>query len=499
MSDIHSTDSPTPESRQAFEQEAEFLAVDLDGTLIHSDLLVESVFILIKRQPWMLFHLVLWLFQGRAILKTRIAERVNVPIKLLPYNKGLLSYLHDEKSRGRRLILATASHTKYAQAIAEELGLFEAVIATNAQQNTKGDQKARTLIEYCQRNARGAGGFDYAGDATADLKIWSHARKAIVVGTNTKLRERAAQVAELGMDFTRKRGLKAEFATLLRQLRLHQWSKNALVFLPAVTAHQLSSMEIMGQMLLAFFAFGFCASSIYILNDLLDLESDRLHRTKRNRPLASGDLSLLKGLMIMPLLLIMAFALALWTGPDFTVLLLAYLLLTTAYSVHLKSMVLLDVISLAALYTLRLIGGGVAADIELSFWILSFSMFMFFSLALVKRVSELLELKQDGGEWIRGRGYHTKDLDTLHTLGISSGYAAIFVIALYINSAEIVALYDSPKMIWLLCPILLYWVSRIWIIVHRGQLHSDPVVFALRDRVSYIALILSASILYAAR
>lgn len=487
-----------PGSSTSPSKEAEFLAVDVDGTLIKSDLLVESVFILIKQQPWILFHLLFWLIQGRAVLKTRIAERVDVPIQLLPYNQDLLTFLKGEKARGRRLILATASHAKYAQAIADELDLFETVIATDSQQNAKGEQKAQKLIAYCQQNAKAQGGFDYAGDASADLKIWSHARKAIVVGSNTKLREQASRVTELGADFTRKRGLKDQLAVLLRQLRLHQWSKNALVFLPAVTAHQLSSMETMGQMLLAFFAFGFCASSIYILNDLLDLEADRLHSTKRHRPLASGDLSLLTGLMVMPLLLVLAFSMALWVGPGFAVLLLVYLVLTTAYSVHLKSMVLLDVIALAALYTLRLIGGGVAADIELSFWILSFSMFMFFSLALVKRVSELLELKEDGGRWIRGRGYQIKDLDTLHTLGINSSYAAVFVIALYINSAEIVALYENPRLIWLLCPILLYWVSRIWIIVHRGQLHSDPVVFALRDRVSYIALILSGVILYAA-
>ena len=483
---------------QATRQEAEFLAVDLDGTLIRSDLLVESVFILIKQQPWMLFHLLLWLFQGRSVLKARIAERVDVPCKLLPYNQGLLSYLRAEKTKGRRLILATASHSKYARAIAAELSLFEAVIASDAQRNLKGSRKAEELITYCNQNARAQGGFDYAGDARADLKIWAHANKAIVVGNNRKLRDKAAQVTELGEDFTRKRSLKNKLALLLKQLRVHQWTKNTLVFLPVITAHQLGSTEIMGQMILAFLAFGFCASSIYILNDLMDLEADRLHNSKRHRPLASGELSVVFGLMIVPLLLILAFGLALRVSQDFALLLLIYLVLTTTYSVRLKSMVLLDVIALAALYTLRLIGGGVAAGIELSFWILAFSMFMFFSLALVKRVSELLEIQQDGGRWIRGRGYQIKDLDTLHTLGINSGYASVFVTALYINSEQVTALYQNPKLIWLLCPILLYWISRIWIIVHRGQLHSDPVVFALRDRVSYIALGLSAVILYAA-
>ncbi len=471
---------------------APFLAVDLDGTLVHTDLLIESIFALLKVNVLYLFLLPIWLLKGKANLKAKIASRADINIELLPYNKALLEYLSAERNNGKQLILATASHEKYAKKIAAFLGLFDVVLATSDTHNLVGEQKRQALIKHC-----GEGQFDYAGNAIPDLKIWSHSQQAIIVSNHQSLINKASQVTQLGPVFRARGG---GIKPYLKQLRVHQWLKNMLVFIPLLTSHQLFNNAALTNTLLAFIAFGLCASSVYVLNDALDLEADRQHRTKYLRPLAHGDIPGAMALILIPVMLILGFSIAAFVNIEFVGALFLYYSLTVFYSIKLKSMVLLDVVALAALYTSRIIAGGVAASIDLSFWLLAFSMFMFFSLALVKRVSELLELSENGQtRWMTGRGYQTNDLDTLHTLGISSGYASIFVVAMYINSPEIVNLYSHPQVIWLICPVLLYWVSRVWIMVHRGQMHSDPLIFAITDRVSHLSLILCGLILFIAK
>jgi 4-hydroxybenzoate polyprenyltransferase len=264
--------------------------------------------------------------------------------------------------------------------------------------------------------------------------------------------------------------------------------KNALIFVPLLAAHQLNQPLQVLNGLLAFLFFGLCASSVYILNDLLDLTDDRHHQSKRNRPFASGRLSIRSGLVLVPLLLLGAFGGAALLLPwQFCAVLGAYYLLTLAYSLSLKRQMTLDVIVLAALYTSRILAGAAAFNLPLTFWILAFSMFMFLSLALVKRYAELREARlKDLKDKTRGRGYYPADLDMIASLGATSGHLAVMVLALYIHEGTTVALYSHPHVIWLACPLLLFWITRVWMLTHRGQMNDDPVVFAIRDRVSQL-------------
>lgn len=455
------------------------LCVDLDGTLIKTDALLEGLCALLKQNVWLLFLLPLWLLRGRAHFKREVARRVSLDPRRLPYNEAFLDYLKEQRAQGRTLVLATASDALLAQRIAAHLGLFDEVIASDGKHNLKGRQKLRAL------EARfGAQGFDYAGNDRADLRIWPHARHALVVNARAPLMEaalRVAQVAQVFPDERRNRG-----RILLRAIRAHQWVKNVLVFIPLLTAHQLSASAL-GQAVLAFVAFSLCASSVYLLNDLADLDADRAHPTKRRRPLASGELPLPTAFALVPLLLLASVGVALWLPPMFLVVLACYFGLTVAYSLYLKQIALLDVLVLAILYTTRILAGSVAFGMAISPWLLAFSVFIFLSLAFVKRYSELRLLRSLAKTSAKGRGYFAGDLEQLGNLGAASGYISVLVLALYLNSEEVTTLYRWPELLWLALPPLLYWMSRVWLLAHRGQIDQDPVVFALHDRPSYYA------------
>jgi 4-hydroxybenzoate polyprenyltransferase len=270
----------------------------------------------------------------------------------------------------------------------------------------------------------------------------------------------------------------------VRALRPHQWAKNVLVFVPLLTAHQLGETGALLAAGWAFLAFGFCASSVYLLNDMLDLDADRLHPRKSKRPFAAGQISLLYGFALTPLLLLGAFAIAASLPVEFFACLAAYYVLTLAYSFHLKRILMLDTICLAALYTSRIVAGAAAVSVTLSFWLLLFSVFLFLSLALVKRYAELEGMRRRQQLKAAGRGYHIEDLPVLQSFGAAAGYLSVLVLALYINSPEVAELYTRPKVIWFLCALMLYWISRIWMKTHRGEMHDDPVIYALRDRIS---------------
>lgn len=272
----------------------------------------------------------------------------------------------------------------------------------------------------------------------------------------------------------------------LKALRVHQWIKNLLVLVPLLAAHRYGEWPLLQSAMIAFLAFSLCASSVYILNDILDVADDRLHPTKRNRPFASGRLSAKAGAFVAPLLLIVAFVLAFLCLPmNFLGVLAAYYAVTLAYSVQLKRRMVFDVVALASLYTLRIVAGAAAVGVPLSFWLLALSMFMFLSLALVKRYAELFQIRAAGGEEkARGRGYYSSDLEMIASLGAASGYMSVMVLALYINDARTEELYSNVKVIWLACPLLLTWITRMWMMTHRGFMNDDPVVFAIRDRIS---------------
>ena len=465
------------------------LCVDLDGTLIRSDLLVESALSLLRRNPLYALRFGAWLLRGKAHLKREIAQRTSIDVTTLPYELRVLAWLRGETD-GRRRVLCTASDQKFADAIAAHVGGFDEVLASDGVRNLSGRNKADVLGERF-----GERGFDYAGNEARDLHVWSRARRAIVVNAPHSLSQRAGRVSEVERVFERSG---KSWHTWLRALRLHQWLKNLLVFLPLLTAHLVLAPDAVLHSALAFFAFCLCASGVYLLNDLVDLDADRKHPRKRLRPFAAGTLPLGAGLVLAPVLTLTAFALALTISKLFAVALAGYFALTLAYSFALKRVAMLDTIVLAALYTIRIIAGTVALRIGASFWLLAFSMFLFLSLAMIKRYTELRTLLQSGDNRSTGRGYAVDDLPLVQSLGGASGYLAVLVLALYINSTASEALYRHPVVLWLLCPLLLYWISRAWLIAHRGDMHDDPVVFALSDRTSRLLLVLAIAVVIGA-
>jgi len=452
------------------------LCVDLDGTLIKTDLLLESFFQLLKINFLYIFLAPFWLLNGKAFLKTRIAERVEINPALLPYNQEFLSFLREQKAKGRTLVLVTGCHEKYARQVAEHLGIFDTVIATDANHNLSGKAKQDLLTQRF-----GQEGFDYAGNARQDLQVWQHARQAILVSTSHNTGKSARRYIRIEREFRENQSAPGEY---IRAMRPHQWLKNILVFIPLLVSHKWHDTGLILQTTIAFFAFSMCASSAYLLNDLIDLPDDRKHSRKRTRPFAAGTACVKKGTILAILMLLTSAGIAALVTSLFLMLLIFYFLMTTTYSVFLKRIVLVDVLTLAGLYTTRIIAGATAILVTPSFWLLAFSMFLFISLAMVKRFAELLgahEYKQDS---TMGRGYQFEDIETLGSHGASAGYLSVLVLALYINSPDVRILYNRPEVIWLLCPLLLYWISRVWLVARRGGMHDDPVVFALNDKVS---------------
>jgi 4-hydroxybenzoate polyprenyltransferase len=466
------------------------VCVDLDGSLIHSDLLLESFLLLIKRNPLYLLLIPFWVLGGKARLKAEIASRVRLDGSALPYTKPFVAWLKAQKEQGRTLWLCTASDVRLAQAVATHLGIFDGVLASDGKLNLAGSNKAAELVRRF-----GEKGFDYCGNHSVDLAVWRHARAAIVVNAGESLIAKARAVTQVDTSFA---PMPAGFKVMLKALRVHQWAKNALIFVPVAAAHKLQDPQVLMQSLLAFLAFSLCASSVYLLNDMLDLEADRQHHSKCKRPFAAGQLNLLFGIVAAPVLLGAALLISLVLPLKFLGVLAAYYVATLAYSFGLKRIVMIDVLALAGLYTVRIVAGAAATDISLSFWLLMFAIFIFLSLAIVKRYAELLVMRQQGKLKAKGRGYQTEDLALLQSLGASSGYLSILVLALYVNSPEISLLYHHHKVIWALVPIMLYWISRIWMQTHRGQMHDDPLVYALKDRISLLTGAAAAVVLWLA-
>ncbi len=456
------------------------LFVDLDGTLLRTDTLYESALRLLKRNPLYAALLPIWLLGGRANLKRQIASRIDLNVANLPYHKPFLAYLRQQRNAGRRLILASGSDTTYVQAVADYVGLFSNILASDGTTNLTGSKKLERI-----RGFAGDSSFDYAGNAREDLTILSASDRAILINPSSGVLRSA-----------RLQGIEPEviddrtgpfWQAVLRALRPHQWLKNLLLFIAPLMAHRIAEPAILGQAILGFVAFGLCASSVYVLNDLLDLSDDRLHPRKKNRPFASGDLPIGLGLALIPLLLAAAFAISLLLPIAFTGVLATYYTITLAYSLCLKRAALVDVVVLAALYAVRIIAGAAAVSIALSSWLLAFALFLFLSLAMVKRYTELLTIERLGRRTAAGRGYEIGDKEILSQFGSASGFLAVLVLALYVNSENVADLYRWPAVIWGLCPLVLYIVMRMWFLARRDGLQDDPVVFVLTDWRSLLA------------
>jgi 4-hydroxybenzoate polyprenyltransferase/phosphoserine phosphatase len=480
---------PTAPVPQTQDDRAIPLVVDLDGTLIRADMLHESAVRRFRADPLSLPRWPLWLARGKAYLKQRLTEGIAFDPAALPYNGALLDWLQTQRQAGRRLVLCTASDQHLAQAIADHLGLFDEVLASDGNVNLKAEAKAAALTARF-----GPRGFDYAGNDEADFAVWSAARRAIVVNASGALERRARARFDVQTAFGRER---AGWRVWLRALRLHHWVKNVLLFVPLLAAHHWFDGAGWLNALLGFLAFGLCASSVYLTNDLMDLESDRRHPRKRQRPLAAGALSIPAALAAAPLLLAASYLIAWLVNPRFVAWLTIYFVLTCAYSLGLKRLTLVDCLTLAILYTLRIIAGSMAVRVPMSFWALTFSGALFLSLALVKRYAELLVQQSAGREVAHGRGYVTGDAPLLRSLGVAAGYMAVVVLSLYLNSDMVRQLYRTPQLLALAAPIVVYWVSWIWLCAARGQMHDDPLVFAFKDRASLIAGLLFALVMAA--
>lgn len=465
------------------------LCVDLDGTLVRSDTLMESVAALLKARPWLAAALPFWLAGGRAAFKRRVDREARLDVALLPYDAELVRSLEERRGEGRRIVLATAADADLARRVADHLGLFDEVVASDGAVNLKREEKARTLVARF-----GDSGFDYVGEDRHDLPVWRHAREAWVVGDGALARRVRAMGKPTHVIARERRAL----ATLARAIRVHQWAKNLLVFVPVVTAHRLLAPGAAAAALLAFAAFSVAASAVYIANDLLDLQDDRRHPTKRARAIAAGDLGIPAALALLVALMAGAAALAAALPVGFRMLLAAYVVTSLAYSAALKRVPILDVFVLAALYTLRILCGAAAIPVPVSQWLLAFSLFAFLSLALVKRYVEVRNVAAREETRVGGRGYDAHDAELLGMLGSASAYLSVLVFALYVSSPQVASLYASPALLWFACPLLLYWMSRVWFLAHRGRVHEDPLVFALRDPASYATGLLILALMIAA-
>jgi 4-hydroxybenzoate polyprenyltransferase/phosphoserine phosphatase len=466
------------------------ICVDLNGCLIASDLLYESLMCLLRTRTRDAVRIPVWLLKGRAHLERQLAERAAPNFATLPYRSDVVAYLRKLRDGSCRLVLATAADELLARPVAEHLGLFDDIIASDGKSSLKGRAKLLAI------EARyGDCGFDYVGNSSEDLPIWESAREAVIVRPGKKLLKALHARQPPAHVFVRTEGGPA---TWLRMLRVHQWAKNLLVFVPLLAAHRLTALPLVLASLIAFAAFSLGASAVYVVNDLIDLTSDRVHARKRSRPLASGRIPIPVGMATLPLLVCAAIALGALLPLPFLGVLLVYLATSMAYTFILKRKLLVDVLCLAGLYTLRILGGGAAIGVEITPWLMAFSMFLFLSLAFVKRFAELAEPSRETIGYLPGRGYRQADLDMIRSVGPASGYIATLVLCLYVNDPSCASQYRNPKLLWLLCPLVLYWITRIWFLAQRGQMHSDPIVFALNDWRSVVVALVGAAIVVTA-
>jgi 4-hydroxybenzoate polyprenyltransferase len=447
------------------------LVVDLDGTLLRTDLLFEATLRLMKQKFWLVLLLPLWLLKGRAHLKSRIFHLSQIDVSLLPLHSELLTWLRAEKSRGRRLILATGSDAQKARSVVLPLDLFDLVLGSNGERNLTAGKKLRLLAETCGEQ------FDYVGNSRSDLEIWRGCRHAVLVNASMRVQRSARRSAHVVQVFPASfTGIRGAFDAM----RCHHWVKNLLVFVPAITSHTIFDATVAEKSLLAFFSFSFCASAAYIVNDLLDLEEDRRHEVKKHRPFASGRMSIGSGLLLASTCLLVSLGTAGFLPRPFFAVLAIYFLLTCLYSFFLKRLLLVDVLTLALLYTLRIVAGSHATGIVLSLWLLSFGFFLFLSLAFLKRAADLVQQRAQNRNVVPGRGYTTTDLEPVSIAGMCSG------------------LFRSPALLWGLQPILLYYVMRLWIICRRGELNIDPIEHTAKEPSTYAAALLAFLVLLAA-
>jgi 4-hydroxybenzoate polyprenyltransferase len=458
------------------------LVVDLDGTCVKTNLLLEFVLALLHESPRYFFLLPGWWMRGKAYFALEVARRASLDISLLPYRMEFLDYLKKQRSRGRSLVVATATNGQIARQVADYLMVFDSILSNDGSKTLSSNSQRDRLVRKF-----GEGGFDYATSGSSGLTIASSARKVILVHPSRSAQVAVPRVAEVDRIFADRQ---SRFMDYLAPLRPQHWLKNLLAFAPVFAAHRFYEISLLEKSLIAFASLCCCASSGYLFNDLFDLAADRHHPRKRLRPFAAGDLQLSFALVMIPGLVLLGCVAGSFVSLSFVGMLLGYFVLTLTYSLYIKRVVVLDVIVLAGLYTFRIMAGSAAVDIWPSPWLLAFSTFLFLSLALVKRYSELIIMRKVDGDAAKARSYELGDAELLAANGTASSYLAVFVLALYITSGPANSLYGRHQVIWFLCPLLLYWIGRMWLMAHRGRLPDDPVVFAAKDSTSRILILL---------
>ena len=452
------------------------LYVDLDGTFIKSDMLIESFFAALKANPLVILLVFIWLAKGRAFLKMRLSEQANIDVKSIPLNLETYDFLEQQKALGRKIILATASTEKIAKEFVSNYPLFNGYIASNKDQNLKGKYKLHKIQKSTHT-------FSYMGNSIEDFELFEHASESYLVAPTSAAKRKKNDFTET-FDISEGNTLKL----LFKQLRIYQWVKNLLIFVPLFVSGLYFDVPIVLSCVVAFFAFSFLASATYVVNDIVDLESDRQHHRKKNRPLASGELSIVRGVFAAIILSLASLIMAISLSFEFFFVLILYLCLTLSYSFKIKRYFAMDVIALSSLYTIRIFAGSAVLKIDISFWLLSFSMFVFLSLALVKRCAELVALKKQKLAQVAGRDYGIDDLIIFTSFGTSSALLSILMYCFYLNNDNLTSAFQKPNILWLSLPALGYWLMRIWVKTLRGEMHDDPIVYSLKDKGSIVSI-----------
>ena len=480
--------------------------VELEGGLLPQTVFWEAFLHYVRKNPLRIILALLWAFLDRAKLNHAVYQSAGFSMAALPYHPALCASLREEHERGRPLILVARIPEDLAKRAAEALGVFSHVYCvkeTKKEQNTS--ESSGGFVSWWQDNL----GTDFPKAHEQPLAMTYVCRGAehqehyslaenLILVHQKKESQSASRSALESYPLVQEKG-----PALLKAIRLHQWSKNALLFVPLVLAHRWQETWLFVHVLLGFVSFGLCASSVYVLNDLLDVAADRKHHRKKTRPFASGALSVPLGFFLIALLLPLGATLAFIVSPDFLLVMTLYYSTTVGYSFWFKQIAMVDVLVLAGLYTIRLVAGATAASVTLSFWLVAFSLFFFLNLALVKRFTEMVSLRhQNGSEGgqvkAAGRGYCADDAPLLRGLGIAAGYISVLILALYLDSDQVKRLYRAPSMLWGMVPLFVYWISRNWLLASREKMHDDPIVFALKDSASYLVAVSLAIFLFLA-
>lgn len=468
------------------------LVVDPDGSLLSTDILWESLFQFLRDRAWKIFSLPIWIIKGKAFLRRQLALNADIDVSHLPTNSEVVEYVNKAFQSGREVILATASDKILADRIADHFGVFSTVLASDGIINLRGKKKLDAVRIHLGENID----FDYIGNDSEDLLMWKAANSVCLVGPSSHLKKKFSNHARITQTFSRPHFGVSEF---IRLLRVHHWAKNMLLFLPLLLAHRLFDFSAIVTIGISFLSFSTVASANYIINDLLDLSDDRQHPRKIHRILASGTLSIVRGVQLSFLLFIVGTSLAVIFLPlQFLGLLALYVFATTTYSILLKRVMIIDVLLLAGLYSLRIFAGGAVLDIPISHWLISFSVFFFLGLGFLKRFAELCLFETESQSVSSARGYTLQDKSLLRGFGTTSGFLSVLVLALYVTGDDVVVLYRNPELLWLLSPPLLYWIARVWFVAQRGRMHDDPVVFTIRDPVSYFVGLIMITVIVAA-